>query len=61
MTELSSIKFQWKLIGEQLEVEDGHLKSIKHDETFNDTMRLSEVFQVWIDGRTTGSIMESDT
>ena len=53
MTKLSSIKFQWKLIGEQLEVDNGPLKSIKYDPTYNNTMRLSEVFQVWIDGRTT--------
>ena len=53
MTELSSIKFQWKLIGEQLEVHNGTLKSIEYNTRYNDTMRLSEVFQVWIDGRTT--------
>ena len=53
MTELSSIKFQWKLIGEQLEVDNGSLKSIEYNTRYNDTMRLSEVFQVWIDGRTT--------
>ena len=53
MIELSSIKFQWKLIGEQLEVDNGSLKSIEYNARYNDTMRLSEVFQVWIDGRTT--------
>ena len=53
ISQLNPIKSQWYSIGEQLEVEDGPLKSIKYDQTFNDTMRLSEVFQVWIDSRTT--------
>ena len=53
ISQLNPIKSQWYSIGDQLEVQDGPLKSIKYDETYNDTMRLSEVFQVWIDGRTT--------
>ena len=52
MSELDLIKFQWKLIGEQLEVDNGSLKSIEYNTRYNDTMRLSEVFQVWIDGQT---------
>ena len=53
LSQLNPIKSQWYSIGEQLEVQNGPLKSIKYDPTYNDTMRLSEVFQVWIDGRTT--------
>ena len=53
ISQLNPIKSQWYSIGNQLEVQDGSLKSIKYDPTYNDTDRLSEVFQVWIDGRTT--------
>ena len=52
ISQLNPIKSQWYSIGEQLEVQDGPLKSIKYDETYNDTMRLSEVFQKWSDVRT---------
>ena len=50
-SELNSIKYQWQTIGVQLEVESGSLKSIEYDERYTDIMRLSEVFQNWIDGR----------
>ena len=53
MSQLNPIKSQWYSIGEQLEVDNGSLKSIEYNTRYNDTMRLSEVFQVWIDGRTT--------
>ena len=52
ISQLNPIKFEWKLIGEQLEVDNGSLKAIEYNTMYNDTMRLSEVFQVWIDVRT---------
>ena len=49
---LNPIKSQWYSIGEQLDIDDGSLKSIKYNETYNDTNRLSEVFQIWMDSMT---------
>ena len=53
ISQLNPIKSQWYSIGEQLEIDNGSLKSIEYNTRYNDTMRLSEVFQVWIDGITT--------
>ena len=51
MSLLHSIKYQWNIIGEQLNVQYGQIKSAEHNVTYNDTMKLSEVLQVWIDKR----------
>ena len=46
MTLLHSIKYKWYTIGEQLEVCYGDIISTEPHE---DTRKLSEVLQVWID------------
>ena len=46
VAKLNPLKSMWKEIGEQLDVEDGELKTI--EKTYNDTNRLSEVLQLWI-------------
>ena len=56
ISQLNPIKSQWYSIGEQLEVENGSLKSIEYNTRYNDTMRLSEVFQKWSDVRTTNEV-----
>ena len=54
ISQLNPIKSQWYSIGEQLEVQDGDLKTIQLNESLfrNDSLKLSEVFQKWSDGRT---------
>ena len=51
MSLLHPIKYQWNIIGEQLNVQYGQIKSAEYNVTYNDTMNLSEVLQVWIDRR----------
>ena len=54
MSELNPIRYQWRAIGEQLELyDDGVLQSIEYNASYNDTMRLAEVFQHWIYRQTT--------
>ena len=50
MSQFHSIAYQ---IGEQLQVEHGKLMNIKHNTSFDDDDRLSEVFQLWMDRDTT--------
>ena len=53
ISELNPIKYQWYSIGIQLEIQDGDLKTIQLNPLFsNDSIKLSEVFQKWSDGRT---------
>ena len=42
----------WNTIGEQLEVRYGDIKSAEYNVAYDDTTKLSEVLQVWIDKRT---------
>ena len=51
MTLLHPIKYIWNTIGEQLEV---HYGDIICAEAHEDTRKLSEVLQVWMDNRTCG-------
>ena len=52
MTLLHDIKYMWNIIGEQLEVHCSDIKSAEYNVTYDDTRKLSEVLQVWIDKRT---------
>ena len=53
VSQLNPIKYQWYSIGIQLEVQDGDLKTIQLNPIFSsDSLKLSEVFQKWSDGRT---------
>ena len=52
MTILHEIRCKWEIIGGQLAVKDDYLKSFKQDVAYNDTVKLSKVFQVWRDQRT---------
>ena len=45
---LHPIKYQWNVIGEQLDVDYGAIKSVQYDVQYSDTIKLSEVLQVWI-------------
>ena len=51
MTILHSIKHQWNTIAEQLNVQYSDIKSAEYNVAYNDTRKLSEVLQVWIDKR----------
>ena len=42
----------WNTIGEPLEVPYGDIKSAEYIEAYGNTIKLSEVLQVWIDKRT---------
>ena len=49
---LGSIQHKWREIGEALEIPNGTIKSIDHDARYNDSNKLSEVLQTWIDTQT---------
>ena len=52
MTVLHSIKYKWNIIGEQLEVpyaDRMYIMSAGSNLPYDDTRKLSEVLQVWID------------
>ena len=49
---LHPIKYKWDIIGEQLEVRYGDIKSAEYNEAYDHTKKLSEVLQIWIDKRT---------
>ena len=48
MTLLHPIKYQWYIIGVQLEVSHGDVESI-HNEANDDSVKLAKVLQKWID------------
>ena len=52
MTLLHEIKYMWSTIGEQLAVRYGHIMSAQYNVAYDDTRKLSEVLQLWIDKRT---------
>ena len=52
MTLLHEIRYKWNTIGEQLAVRYGHILSAQHNVAYDDTRKLSEVLQHWIDKRT---------
>ena len=45
---MSDIAFQWKIIGECLEIQYTHLASLQR-KTSSDIEKLSEVLQLWMD------------
>ena len=45
---LDDIAYQWRIIGEQLDVPYGHIQSISHM-NISDKVKLSEVIQYWYD------------
>ena len=49
---LSPIAYKWYEIGEALNIDYGELMSLQQNH-FSDKRRLSEVLQLWIDGRPT--------
>ena len=49
---LHPINYKWSTIGEQLYVHYGDVSSAEYNEAYDDTRKLSEVLQVWIDQRT---------
>ena len=52
MTLLHEIKYMWSTVGEQLAVHYGHIMSAQYNVAYDDTRKLSEVLQLWIDKRT---------
>ena len=49
---LHPIKYLWNVIGEQLDVDYGVIKSTQFNVQYTDTIKLSEVLQVWRDKKT---------
>ena len=52
MTLLHEIRWRWNIIGEQLKVCYGDIKSAEYNVAYDHTTKLSEVLQVWMDKRT---------
>ena len=53
LTLLSSIAYQWQLIGTALKIDDGDLKSLHCDQRYSDIGRLSEALQLWFNKQPT--------
>ena len=51
MTLLHEIRWRWNIIGEQLKVRYDDIKSVEYNVAHDDTTKLSDVLQVWIDKR----------
>ena len=52
MVLLHPIKYMWDIVGEQLAVSYGDIKSAEYNVAYDHTRKLSEVLQVWLDKRT---------
>ena len=48
---LGPIEHKWRAIGEALEIPNGTVKYIDHDARYDDSNKLSEVLQSWIDAQ----------
>ena len=46
---LSSIKYQWRIIGETLQVRHEDIMSLECNSTYDNTVHLSQVLQFWMD------------
>ena len=49
MNVLDPVKYEWRSIGEQLDVGYGDIKSEEYNVSHDNKAKLSEVLQVWID------------
>ena len=47
---LAPIKYKWRQIGEGLKISYGTIQSINRNPQYDDTLKLSEILQQWIDG-----------
>ena len=52
-SQLHPIKCDWRSVGVQLNISDSSLKSFEYETRYNDTMRLANVLQEWINCRST--------
>ena len=50
---LAPIEYQWRVIGEALQIKHGAIKSLEYNPSYTDTLRLSEVLQKWMDQKPT--------
>ena len=48
---LNPIKYQWNVVASQLDVPNGKIKDAEYNITYNDTQKLMEILQMWIDMR----------
>ena len=48
---LNPVMYMWRSIGEQLLLRHGDIMSIEYNPAYNDTVRLSQVIQLWIEMR----------
>ena len=46
---LAPIKYKWRQIGEGLKISYGTIQSINRNRQYDDTLKLSEILQQWID------------
>ena len=51
MSLLNPVKYQWNVVASQLDVPNGKIKDAEYTMTYNDTQKLMEILQVWIDMR----------
>ena len=51
MSLLNPIKYQWNVVASQLEVPNGRIKDAEYNITYNNTQKLMEILQMWIDMR----------
>ena len=56
---LGPIQYEWREIGEALEIPDGIIQSIDHNPRYNDAGKLSEVLQTWIGTQPGGTLLMS--
>ena len=46
---LAPIKYKWRQIGESLEISHSTIQSINRNTQYDDTLKLSDILQTWID------------
>ena len=51
MKVLNCVNYEWRSIGVQLKIEFNDLESLERNASYNNTIRLSNVLQLWMDQR----------
>ena len=49
LTVLCNVTYQWRIIGVMLDIKDTHLKCVGMNPQLDETEKLSEVLQFWLD------------
>ena len=46
---LAPIEYRWRIIGEALQIDHGTIMSLETNVTYDNTLRLSHILQIWMD------------